>query len=90
MVVNSPYITIRGRAKIWGILFAHYNPDFRVVLGRCPHVPDFWYVFNHLHTQIPEKVYFQDYLSNYHLLTFHIGQFCVDERCVCTDFWPNN
>ena len=50
----------------------------------------FGYVFNRLHTQIPEKVYFQDYLSNYHLLTFHIGQFCVDERWVCTDFWPNN
>ena len=40
-----PHITIRGRAEIWGILFARYNPDFRVVLGRCPHVPDFWVCF---------------------------------------------
>ena len=29
----------------------------------------FGYVFNHLHTQIPEKVYFQDYLFQNFLFT---------------------
>ena len=35
----------RGRAEIWGIHFEHYNPDFRVVLGRRAHFPDFWVCF---------------------------------------------
>ena len=110
-------ITIRIFGSFWDVVHI-----FRI----------FGYVFNRLHTQIPEKVYFQDYHFRNFLFTHifplhqHIYakkqfscsftpriyntntvlyctcvedvympietrcEFCVDERRVCTDFWPNN
>ena len=86
----TPLYNHTGTCRNLGYTFRTLQSGFSGRFGTLSTCSGFLGMFNRLHTQIPEKVYFQDYLSDYHLLTFHIGQFCVDERWVCTDFWPNN
>ena len=75
-----PYITIRGRAEIWGILFAHYNPDFWVVLGRFPHVRDCWVCFESITYTNP---------SNFSFVLKRCGYVRIFDLILVfhTDFW---